>query len=34
LRLKVVNGGGAWGTCVRVRGPDGAHVEGLRYAAD
>lgn len=30
LLLKVVNGGGGWAACARVRRPDGSHVEGLK----
>ena len=33
LLLKVVNIGGAWGACVRVRAPDGSHIDGLRVSA-
>ena len=30
LLLKVVNGGGGWAACARVRRPGGTHVEGLK----
>ena len=30
LLLKVVNGGGGWAACARLRQPDGSHVEGLK----
>jgi len=28
--LKVANGGGGWAACLRVRQPDGGHVDGLK----
>jgi HEAT repeat protein len=34
LLLKVVNGDGAWAACLRVRSPDGKHLDGLRVAAE
>ena len=31
LLLKVVNGGGDWGACARLRTPDGNELEGIKY---
>ncbi|MFQ6132411.1 MAG: DUF1080 domain-containing protein [Armatimonadota bacterium] len=31
LMLKVVQGGGGWAACARVRAPDGKDIEGLRF---
>jgi hypothetical protein len=30
ILLKVANGGGGWAACLRVRQPDGSHVDGLK----
>ena len=31
LLLKIINAGGAWGGCARIRTPDGGHLEGLKF---
>jgi HEAT repeat protein len=34
LLVKVVNGGGGWGACARIRAADGSRIEGLRVDPD
>ena len=33
LMLKITQGGGGWGACARIRGPQGGEIEGLRISA-
>jgi hypothetical protein len=33
LMLKITQGGGSWGACARIRGPQGGDIKGLRISA-
>ena len=34
LLLKIINVGGAWGACARIRDIEGAHLSGIKYAIE